>query len=134
MTKRRPVSWNDRANQVIDEYERGLRRGRLTQARLASLLGVSRQTLWRSEEIQTRLRALAGQGGNLEGGVKRPSSAAQIRALRIRIGELETVNQRLVQNFIVLCRSLDERGLDPIELMGVSAPDLVAATRDAIWR
>lgn len=128
------TSWKDKAYHIIDEYERGMRKGRLTQAGLAGLLGVSRQTLWRSNEIRTRLQALTSAGGRSAGTVKRPSSTAQIRALRLRIEELEAINARLVQNFIVLCRSLDERGMDPVELMGVSAPDLIAARRTAAWR
>lgn len=126
--------WKLRANHLIDKYERGLHKGRLTQSMLANLLGVSRQTIWRSEDIQARLRGLEKSGGAPVGGAKRPSSAARVRDLQIRIGELEAVNQRLIQNFVVLCRSLDERGLDPVELMGLSAPDVIAAKHDAPWR
>lgn len=117
----------------MDQYERGLRKGRLTQGRLAELVGVSRQTLWRSEEVKARLRSLAASGGFYQG-VKRTSLAAQVLALRLRNGELEAINQRMAQSFIVLCRSLDELGLDPIDLMGESAPDLIAARRDLPWR
>lgn len=134
MSGRHQVAWNLRAHHVIDEYERGLRKGRLTQSRLAGLLGVSRQTVWRNDEIQARLKRLSGPDSHADAGAKRKSSVAQIRDLRVRIGELEAINRRLIQNFIVLCKALDERGLDPIELMGVSAPDLVAAKRDASWR
>lgn len=127
-------SWKDKAFHIIDQHERGVRKGRLTQAGLASLLGVSRQTVWRSKEIRARLQALPSADNRSGGTVRRPSSTEQIRALRLRIEELQAINTRLVQNFIVLCRALDERGLDPISLMGMSAPDLIAAKRTAAWR
>lgn len=130
----RSASWRDRAHHIIDEYERGRRKGRLTQAGLAALFGISRQTLWRCNEIRTRLLASARAGGRSDGVVNRASPTAQVRALRLRIEELEAINARLVQNFIVLCRSLDERGLNSIALMGMSALDLIAAKRAAAWR
>jgi len=131
---RRRASWKERVHHIIDEHERGVRKGRLTQTALASLVGVSRQTLWRSEEIRKRLHSYTSTGSRSGNTVKRPSSVAQIRALRLRIEELEAKNARLVQNFIVLCRSLDERGLDPIALIGLSAPDLIGGKRAAAWR
>jgi hypothetical protein len=130
----RQAPWIDRAHHIIDEYERGLRKGHLAQSSLARLLGVSRQTLWRNDEIKVRLKNLAELESHPGGSAKRKSSAAQIRTLRIQIEDLEDTNRRLIQNFVVLCRSLDERGLDPIELIGVSASDLIGAKRTASWR
>lgn len=133
MSSRR-ASWKERALHIIDEHERGVGKGRLTQAVLAKLVGVSRQTLWRSNEIRAKLSSYKSTWPHSSDTVKRPSSAAQIRALRLHIEELEAKNARLVQNFIVLCRSLDERGLDAISLMGLSAPDLISGERAAAWR
>ena len=51
-------SWRTTAHRLIDEFESGRRKGKVNQAKLAKMCGVSRQTLWRSKEIQARLNGL----------------------------------------------------------------------------
>jgi hypothetical protein len=135
MRVRKSQGWEEKAHQILDQFERGTRRIKLTRSGLAELAGVSRQTLWRNPGLRARVNQLTGSR-SAEGGesTTRPTLAMQVRELKKQVDELEQTNATLVQNFLVICRALDERGIDPVELMGLSAPDLTGARRAAAWR
>lgn len=134
MTRKRDKPWKLKAHHAIDQFERGARRGRLAYSELAKICGVSRQTLWRSEEVRERLQKLAEvQASSGGGGAKRASNAMRLRELKTRIEELERTNERLIQNLLVLSRALDERGLDAVQLTGLDAIDLIHGRKPASW-
>jgi len=126
--------WKFKAHQLLDEFERGARRGKLSQLGLAKACGVSRQTLWRAADVMQRLRGIARHElGTPSTKVARASAAMRVRSLSARVDELEQINARLTQNFLVLARVLDEHGIDLVELMGINAPDLASGSKSADW-
>lgn len=132
--KKSDKPWKLKAHQLIDEFERGARRGRLSQLGVAKACGVSRQTLWRAADVMERLRGLTRHELTTQSAkVARASAAMRVRSLSVRVDELEQINARLTQNFLVLARALDERGIDLVELMGITAPDLVSGSKSAEW-
>jgi hypothetical protein len=134
MKERRNPHWRQKAHQVLDQFERGAGRGKLTQLTLAKACGVARQTLWRDKDLMQRFHGLAKPKGSAPSTkVGRASAVMQIRSLRVRIDELELVNARLTQNLLVLTRVLDEHGLDVVKLMGMTAPDLAGGKKFADW-
>lgn len=135
MTLSSRQSWEQKTHLILDQYERGTRRMKLTRSGLADLVGVSRQTLWRNASIRARVNQLLGTVSPPPGvGAKRLTLAARVRDLKRRVDGLEAENSILTQNFIVLCRALDERGLDPVDLLGLTAADLTCAKIAAAWR
>lgn len=132
--KKREKSWKLKAHHLLDEFERGARRGKLSQLGLAKACGVSRQTLWRAVDVMQRLRGITQHELSPPSAtVVRASAAMRVRSLSARVDELEQINARLTQNFLALALALDERGIDIVELMGLNAPDLASGNKYAEW-
>lgn len=122
-------NWRSRADRVLDDYERGVVKERITQGELARRVGVSRQTLWRDAALRERFRnvkELRSKRGNPAS--TRASADMRIRALQGEVVRLHHENGLLIQNIVVICRKLREHGLDPRVFVGEAAEDAKQAS------
>lgn len=104
--------WKDRARYILAEYEAGRLQGPLTQNGLALQVGVSRQTLWRDEEIrslytttQTHLKDFKKVG--------RKNSDARVYALETQLHKAQMENNRLIQTIVKAAQLMTEDAIDP---------------------
>lgn len=112
------LSWRTEAHKILDDYERGVTKGRITQTQLSSAIGVCRQTLWRDKSIISRIAQI--QGINSAPGKitkSRSNSEMRIRALEVLVTQLKKENGALIQNIVLACKKLREKGLDPREFV-----------------
>lgn len=119
-------SWREQVHFILDEAERLNGGDKLTITAVAASVGKSRISLWRDSEILLRFRQLASlnaQGGKI--GPKRRSVDQRVRALTIERDQLRKDNDRLLQTFIVICRRLNEAGIDPVSVLGQVTPTRV---------
>lgn len=117
-------AWRSTASQVLDDYERGAIKERLTQADVAKRAGVSRQTLWRDAPLRQRflkIQEMRSRQGTSS--VTRANSDMRIRRLQGDLEQLQRENGLLVQNIVAICRKLREHGLDPRVFVGEAAED-----------
>jgi IS30 family transposase len=107
-------NWREELEKVLDQYERGLIKGKLIQTKLASMLGVSRQTIWRDLRFRQRIETIEkSQRASNSKKTARASMEMANRELRSEIERLKHENSLLIQNMILTCRNLQEDGLDP---------------------
>lgn len=104
--------WKETAKAVLAEYKYGRIQGSLTQKALAQQVAVSRQTLWRDEEIrklyvdtQTHLKEIKKTG--------RKDSNSRIFALEGQLEKARSENNRLIQTIIKAAQLMTEDAIDP---------------------
>lgn len=124
MNKRSSDSaWRIEAIKILEAYSINPGKKSLTQVSLAKELGIARQTLWRDEEIKTRMRSI--QRG-LRKSVRR-SKELRVTELEYRNRTLVEENGLLLQNLILAAKNLRDRGLDPYEYFAESLLALKSA-------
>lgn len=130
MQKRALPRWRARALVVVEEMERGVgpERG-LSQ--LANLIGVSRQTLWRDEELSARIRiAIAKRkSGRLQ--PKRRGRSEQTTVLLLEVQQLREHVEHLVAAIVSACERLQSDGIDPKHYFTEPTPPKVASPRSS---
>ncbi|MEN5223815.1 hypothetical protein ABE561_03385 [Pseudomonas asiatica] len=104
--------WKDHVRSILAEYEAGRIQGPLTQNGLAQQAGVSRQTLWRDEEIrslyastQTRIKDVKKN--------RRKNSDARIYALETQLHKARIENNRLIQTIVKAAQLMTQDAIDP---------------------
>lgn len=117
------LHWRNRANFLVDQAER--RGEKLTKTALAAALGKNRTTLWRDEKRQpSQRRKAAEQRANEDSGKPKRRTAAQAKlALKVENAQLKRDKERLLQNFIVVCRRLHDLGIKPETVLGELTPE-----------
>ncbi|UTL81375.1 hypothetical protein [Pseudomonas putida] len=104
--------WKDHVRSILAEYEAGRIQGPLTQNGLALQAGVSRQTLWRDDEIRSLYAAIQIR---LKGVKKagRKDSTARIFALEMQLDKARAENNRLIQTIVKAAQLMTEDAIDP---------------------
>lgn len=109
---RQQKNWTEKAIVILMSYQNGQTQGALTQAGLAHQLGVSRQTLWRDKEVrllysstQTFLKENKNLGRN--------TKDMRIRSLEIKLEEVRSENNLLIQIIIRAAQLMTEDTIDP---------------------
>ncbi|MFQ6574915.1 hypothetical protein [Pseudomonas sp. UM16] len=104
--------WKEQARSILAEYKKGHGQGLLTQNSLAQQVAVSRQTLWRDEEIRSLYSATQA---HLKDAKKfgRKNSSARIFALEAQLEEARAENNRLIQSIIKAAQLMTEDAIDP---------------------
>ncbi|WP_085601123.1 hypothetical protein [Pseudomonas sp. B10(2017)] len=104
--------WKDHVRSILAEYEAGRIQGPLTQNGLALQAGVSRQTLWRDDEIRSLYAAIQT---HLKGVKKagRKDSTARIFALEMQLDKARAENNRLIQTIVKAAQLMTEDAIDP---------------------
>lgn len=104
--------WKEQVKSILADYKDGRIQGPLTQIGLAQQVAVSRQTLWRDEEIrslyadtQTFLKDIKKVG--------RKNSNARIFALATQLENARAENNRLIQTIIKAAQLMTEDAIDP---------------------
>lgn len=104
--------WKNEARSILAEYKEGRGQGPLTLNNLAQQVAISRQTLWRDEEIyslyaatQTHLKDAKEAG--------RKFSNARIFALQTQLEKARAENNRLIQTIIKAAQLMTEDAIDP---------------------
>lgn len=128
MQKRNTPSWRARALVVIADLERGVRPERSLN-QLAELIGVSRQTLWRDEELSARIRLATARRKSGQVQVKRRRRSEHSAALVLEVEQLRTHVELLVEAIVSACERLQGDGIDPIHYFTEPTPPVVAPTR-----
>lgn len=96
----------------------------ITQAELARLVGVARQTLWRDSELRRWMSPTKQRTKLVAGPAAAASRKQQVTELREKVAYLQQVNDRLTELFVIICGELNDRNLDAVEILGKWAPDL----------
>lgn len=110
-------TWKGKAFIILDEYEMGYHKKKLTQVQFASLLGVSRQTLWRDEEIRDRFNAVT-ERFNTHSKLSRRDTEMRVRHLEAKLEQLRAENNALIQVIMEAARLLSDNGIDPRVYLG----------------
>lgn len=104
--------WKEQVKSILADYQAGRIQGQLTQNGLAQQVAVSRQTLWRDQEIrslyadtQTYLKDVKKAG--------RKNSNARIFALETQLENARAENNRLIQIIIKAAQLMTEDAMDP---------------------
>lgn len=112
-------TWKKTALTILDQYEIGGRKEKLTQVQFAAILGISRQTLWRDEEIRSRFYT-ATERFNSQSKLSRRDTEMKVRHLESQLEQLRTENNMLIQVIMEAARSLSDNGIDPRLYLGDS--------------
>lgn len=112
------MSWREHAHLLLDAAENGVPQTPRTMQALAYEVGVSRQTVWRDEEIKARIKALGDASS------RSPSKAATLARLRVENAALRLHCDKLMATFVVIAQRLEDRGLPAAEIMGSEAESL----------
>ena len=104
--------WKEQVKSILADYKDGRIQGPLTQNGLAQQVAVSRQTLWRDEEIrklyvdtQTHLKEIKKTG--------RRDRNSRIFALESQLVKARSENNRLIQTIIKAAQLMTEDAIDP---------------------
>lgn len=114
MQRRETSSWKARALVVIEDMERGVGPERSLN-QLAEFIGVSRQTLWRDEELSTRIRLAKANRRSGRVRVKRRGPSEQTAALALEVEQLRSHMERLIEAIVSACERLQGDGIDPMQ-------------------
>ncbi|MFG0272913.1 hypothetical protein [Pseudomonas sp. zjy_14] len=104
--------WKELARSILADYKEGRITGPLTQGGLAQKTAVSRQTLWRDQEI----RALYADTHSYLLDVKkagRKDKDARIFALETQLEKAKVENNRLIQTIVKAAQLMTEDAIDP---------------------
>lgn len=105
-------NWKIKALLILDQYEMGGRKEKLTQMQFAELLGVSRQTLWRDKEIKERFYAVSKRFSS-HNKLSRRDSDMRARHNESQLEQLRSENNALIQVIMEAARLLNDHGIDP---------------------
>lgn len=128
MNRRDTPSWKTRALVVIEDMERGVGPER-SLSQLGELIGVSRQTLWRDEELSARIRLATAKRKSGRVRVKRRAPSEQSAALVLEVEQLRTHVERLIEAIVSACERLQGDGIDPMHYFKEPTPAKVAPPR-----
>lgn len=128
MQKRETSSWRARALVVIEDMERGVGPER-NLSQLAEFIGVSRQTLWRDEELSARIRLATAKRKSGRVQVKRRGPSEQSAVLVLEVEQLRAHVERLIEAIVSACERLQGDGIDPMHYFTEPTPPEVAPTR-----
>ncbi|WP_027467514.1 hypothetical protein [Deefgea rivuli] len=123
--------WRKHASVVLDEFELGVRKGRLTLTEISQIVGVARQTIWRDKSIMQRIDNIR----NIQPSIKhknpgRADLIMRFRLLEIENKQLEVENGILVQNIMIICRRLIDLGLDPYSIISQNLKEIDNVRRE----
>lgn len=121
MPKEQP--WRIKAHLILESHRSGADCSPLTQSSLAKELGVARQTLWRDEEIKAKILSLKQHGT----AKRKRSKDLRIAELEKTIRSLKQENGLLIQNLILACKRLRDRGLNPSDYISEIAENIEIA-------
>ncbi len=122
MSKRDSRSWPKEVSLIIDDLERGVGPD-LSLREVAERVGISRQTLWREQELCERLRLANARRKSECGKSRRRSSSERLAAHIAEIEELRSQVSRLVEAIVAACERLQGDGIDPLLYFSERAPD-----------
>ena len=128
MQTRETSSWKARALVVIEDMERGVGPER-NLSQLAEFIGVSRQTLWRDEELSARIRLATAKRKSGRVQVKRRGPSEQSAVLVLEVEQLRAHVERLIEAIVSACERLQGDGIDPMHYFTEPTPPEVAPTR-----
>jgi DNA-binding XRE family transcriptional regulator len=109
--------WKERARSILADYKEGRVTGPLTQSGLAQKVAVSRQTLWRDEEIRSLYATTQDYLLNIKK-KGRKDSCARIFALETQLEKARAENNRLIQIIIKAAQLMTEDAIDPRRYFG----------------
>lgn len=120
--------WKARALVLIEDMERGVGPERSFN-QLAELIGVSRQTLWRDEELSARIRLATAKrkAGRVQ--IKRRGRSEQSAALVLEVEQLRTHIEHLIEAIVSACERLHGDGIDPMQYFTELTSPKVAPAR-----
>jgi predicted transcriptional regulator len=104
--------WKDQARSILADYKEGRDQGPLTLNSLAQQVAISRQTLWRDEEIWSLYTATQAHLKDAKKAEKKNSNA-RISALEIQLEKARAENNRLIQTIIKAAQLMTEDAIDP---------------------
>lgn len=104
--------WKEQARSILAEYKDGRIQVPLTQNGLAQQVAVSRQTLWRDEEIRSLYAATQAHLKDAKNS-RRKNSNARIFALEAQLEKARAENNRLIQSIIKAAQLMTEDAIDP---------------------
>ncbi|MCU1724504.1 hypothetical protein [Pseudomonas sp. 5P_5.1_Bac1] len=104
--------WKEQAFAILAQYKDGRIQGPLTQTGLAQQVAVSRQTLWRDEEIRS-LYAVTQTHLKDAKNSRRKNSNARIFALEAQLEKARTENNQLIQTIVKAAQLMTENAIDP---------------------
>lgn len=104
--------WKEQVRAILAEYREGRTQGPLTQNGLAQQVAVSRQTLWRDDEIRSLYAATRSHLNDVKL-TGRKSSDARIFTLETQLEKARAENNRLIQTIIKAAQLMTEDAIDP---------------------
>lgn len=104
--------WKDQARSILAEHKEGRVQRPLTQNGLAQQVAISRQTLWRDEEIRSLYAATQAHLKDAKN-ARRKNSNTRIFALEIQLEKARAENNRLIQTIIKAAQLMTEDAIDP---------------------
>lgn len=119
------ILWKDHAKSLLDQAKR--RGESMSLAQLAEAVGKNRTTLWRNKEIRelvTATRKLVDPLTSDSPLTTRRTAKQQLLIIKMENERLLKENERLLINFVVVCRRLQERGIDPRLVLGELTPEM----------
>ncbi|MDR7052945.1 DNA-binding XRE family transcriptional regulator [Pseudomonas koreensis] len=104
--------WKEQARSILADYKEGRIQGALTQNALAQQVAVSRQTLWRDEEIRSLYAATHAHINEVRNS-GRKNRDARIFSLEAQLERARAENNRLIQSIIKAAQLMTENAIDP---------------------
>ncbi|MBB6155151.1 hypothetical protein HDC30_002374 [Pseudomonas sp. JAI115] len=104
--------WKEQAKYILAEYKEGRMQGPLTQKGLSQHVAVSRQTLWRDQEIRSLYAATLAHLKDVKNS-RRGNTSARIFALEAQLEKARAENNRLIQSIIKAAQLMTEDSIDP---------------------
>lgn len=104
--------WKELARSILADYKEGRITGPLTQSGLAQKTAVSRQTLWRDQEIRSLYAATHAYLSNVKKSGRRDGDA-RIFALETQLEKAKNENNRLIQTIVKAAQLMTEDAIDP---------------------
>ncbi|WP_432777728.1 HTH domain-containing protein [Pseudomonas fortuita] len=109
---KRDKKWKELARSILADYKEGRITGPLTQSELAQKTAVSRQTLWRDQEIRSLYADTHAYLFNVKK-AGRKDSDARIFALEAQLQNAKIENNRLIQTIVKAAQLMTEDAIDP---------------------
>lgn len=104
--------WKEEALAILAQHKDGRVQGPLTQSGLAQQVAVSRQTLWRDEEVRSLYTATKAHLKDVKKS-GRKNSNARIFALEMQLEKARSENNHLIQTIIKAAQLMTENAIDP---------------------
>ncbi|MEB5934970.1 hypothetical protein MXL15_22510 [Pseudomonas mosselii] len=104
--------WKEQALTILAQHKDGRIQGPLTQNGLAQQVAVSRQTLWRDEEIRSLYAATQAHLKDIKKS-GRKNINARIFSLETQLEKARAENNQLIQTIVKAAQLMTENAIDP---------------------